>query len=130
MKTQESPTNPHAAGKAAHSPLPWRVNGNHIEARPDPENSDTYWAEVAYLDTEWFERITEANAQFIVRACNSHAALVEALEAADLRITACATAFYVDGNRKALQSALEGWKVDAQQARAAIARATGQGGAK
>lgn len=79
MKTLESNTNPHAAGKAAHSPLPWRVSGNHIEARPDPENSDTYWAEVAYLDTEWFERITEANAAFIVRACNSHTELTAML---------------------------------------------------
>ena len=123
MKTQESPTNPHAAGKAAHSPLPWRVNGNHIEARPDPENSDTYWAEVAYLDTEWFERITEANAQFIVRACNSHAALVEALR----KMMKLAADFEDAAKGDCEMPELSEADSIHDQARAAIARATGQG---
>jgi len=127
MTPTQSPTNPHAAGKAAHSPLPWSVRASRNDEGYGLLICDEDQTILAGMDT-WLgptpEAEMEANAAFIVRACNSHAALVEALEAADLRITACATAFYVDGNRKALQSALEGWKVEIKQLRAALSSAT------
>ena len=52
--------------------------------------------------------------------------LLEALKAIEGRITKAANAFYVSGKRSDLQAAFDGWKVDAQQARAAIAKAEGR----
>lgn len=66
---------------AEHSPLPWKVDMTH---RGDQIFVDADGEELGYLYTNdgadeptWLP--VEANAAFIVRACNSHAALVEAL---------------------------------------------------
>ena len=148
MKTIESPTNPHAAGKAAHTAGPWKASGFTIYATPEKrsfggpereylrpvcsmEPGETDGPE--YLDwsggAEYNERLpgdaeAHANARLIAAAPE----LLEALKAIEGRITKAANAFYVSGKRSDLQAAFDGWKVDAQQARAAIARATGQGG--
>lgn len=51
--------------------------------------------------------------------------LLESLQRVEARLTAAARAFYGDGKRSKLQSALTGWKNDAELARAAIAKAIG-----
>ena len=83
MKTLESPTNPHAAGKAAHTPTPWSVRASRNDEGYGLLICDEDQTILAGMDT-WLgptpEAEMEANAQFIVRACNSHAALVEAVE--------------------------------------------------
>ena len=119
MTPTQSPTNPHAAGKAAHTEGSWHIGlaateravygkyGEHIATLPDMLASDE----------------VTANARLIAAAPE----LLEALKAIEGRITKAANAFYVSGKRSDLQAAFDGWKVDAQQARAAIARATGQG---
>ncbi len=72
MNPTQSPTNPHAAGKAAHTEGSWHIGlaateraiygqyGEHIATLPDMLASDE----------------VTANAAFIVRACNSHEALL------------------------------------------------------
>ncbi len=73
---------PSAAGEAAHTPTPWGDNNNCQFVSPsglligDTGNGD---------QRTWAER--RANAAFIVRACNSHAALVAALEEIDRRLS-------------------------------------------
>ena len=118
MKTLESPTNPHAAGKAAHTPTPWSVRASRNDEGYGLLICDEDQTILAGMDT-WLgptpEAEMEANAAFIVRACNSHAALVEALET----LLNCP-----DLNMDSLEIETEG-AID--QARAAIARATGQG---
>lgn len=78
---------PPAAGQAAHTPTPWTIQGAEIRATGrefptiicDPfsgqwENTDGTRRRLLPID----ER--EANAAFIVRACNNHDPLVAALE--------------------------------------------------
>ena len=75
-----------------HTPTPWYTTGKPIslETHPakgmhaivgdgGPDASDRYVAFAAYDDAD-------INAAFIVRACNSHAALVDALENAAISI--------------------------------------------
>ena len=74
-----------------HTPIPWRVSGCHME-QPRSENihllvehgdestSAPLIAEV-YMDSDRLP--TEANAAFIVRAVNNHAALLKALKATE-----------------------------------------------
>lgn len=72
---------PPAAGKAAHTPTPWF---------PIPQNPrGTYWRitqepTAAPYNCDVAQGITKEDATFIVTACNSHAALVEALEKSQL----------------------------------------------
>ena len=63
----------------AHTPTPWKVikGGVIIYAQRNPGGRKTYLADVSQ-DPGINQSI--ANAAFIVRACNSHAALVAALE--------------------------------------------------
>jgi hypothetical protein len=74
MKTT---TIPPAAGEAAHSPLPWSVV-------PGPHSPRIIAADgwglgvMTHCGLKYHQE--EPNAAFIVRACNSHAALVVALE--------------------------------------------------
>ena len=83
MKTLESNTNPHAAGKAAHTPGPWSVRASRNDEGYGLLICDEDQTILARMDT-WLgptpEAEMEANAAFIVRACNSHAALVDALQ--------------------------------------------------
>lgn len=71
---------------AQHSPLPWRVDTPN-----DPDGDRVYgianrdWivADIYQCDdTPLAEDVAEANAEFIVRACNSHADLLAALKIA------------------------------------------------
>ena len=71
---------PRAAGEAAHTPTPWAIrHGSHYDYIHAPiDNGGGIGRFVAKLpDDEQGKR----DAAFIVRACNSHAALVAALEA-------------------------------------------------
>jgi hypothetical protein len=68
--------------ETAHTPLPWDFDeyedGTSIFcANPDSKNHGEW---VAHVVTELTEH-GEVNAAFIVRACNSHAELLAALEA-------------------------------------------------
>ena len=127
MKTQESPTNPHAAGKAAHTPTPWSVRAARNDEGYGLLICDEDQTILAGMDT-WLgptpEAEMEANAAFIVRACNSHAALVEALRKMMKLVADFEDAAKGDCDMPELSEA------DSihEQARAAIARATGQGG--
>ena len=90
----------------SHSPLPWRIGA---------EGSRGEW----FIDAAWpsdcvgdptiaiVDRNPEADAAFIVRACNSHAALVEALKECSFRLAAlvAASGDFSDVNAKALDAA-------------------------
>ena len=123
MNPTQSPTNPHAAGKAAHTPTPWSVRAARNDEGYGLLICDEDQTILARMDT-WLgstpEAEMEANAAFIVRACNSHAALVEALKAIREEATA-----YPEGGEDCFKYSLS---LIAEKARAAIARATGQGG--
>ena len=64
--------------KAQHTPTPWNLNGRHIDAEKGNKL-------IVSLRSE-HDAENLANAAFIVRACNSHDALVEALENAKAEI--------------------------------------------
>jgi len=64
-----------------------------------------------------------ANAKLIAAAPD----LLAAIQAVEKRLTACANAFYVSGKASALKAAFDGWKDDIAPARAAIAKALGNG---
>lgn len=75
-----------------HSPLPWRFepDGIHFKGFRDKEwhvvrCSDGRWVAIAPLDAAVVETTLDeqrANTELIVRACNSHYQLVEALDLA------------------------------------------------
>lgn len=65
----------------------------------------------------------EANAALIIRAVNSHAALVAALRATEAKLTAAARAFYEGGKPSELRAAFAGWRDVAEPARAVLANA-------
>jgi len=79
MNPTQSPTNPHAAGKAAHTPTPWSVRASRNDEGYGLLICDEDQTILAGMDT-WLgptpEAEMEANAAFIVRACNSHEALL------------------------------------------------------
>jgi hypothetical protein len=56
-----------------HTPLPWHADGRCIQAQD---------GNIGLLNLARDDRTSEANAAFIVRAVNSHQALVDALEEA------------------------------------------------
>ena len=140
MKTLESPTNPHAAGKAAHTAGPWKASGFTIYATPEKrsfggpereylrpvcsmEPGETAGPE--YLDrssgAEYNERLpgdaeSHANARLIAAAPE----LLEALQSI-LFQAGCREARDLGNLNYDRLHAVEA------QARAAIARATGQG---
>lgn len=67
-----------------HTPGPWIDDGAIINALVDPLNSDSYIAPICYLDKDWREDITSANARLIAAApalLTALAELVGALEA-------------------------------------------------
>ena len=75
-----------------HTPVPWSIK---CQEDLDPEGNGYIWAikgkrlsEEKNLNGGWKHYVqnpavanSEANAEFIIRACNSHDALLEALEA-------------------------------------------------
>lgn len=73
-------TNSPRTGNDAHTPTPWHTDGRSIVAAPTSylfptgnKIGEVYWNSVQ-------QNSPEADAAFIVRAVNSHAALVAALE--------------------------------------------------
>jgi hypothetical protein len=71
-----SPSQPHAAGQAAHTPTPWKdYRGKPISGGAEIWAKGERGTSFCVADTA---KVTDA--AFIIRACNSHAALVEALE--------------------------------------------------
>ena len=61
---------------AKHTPGPWRTNGQEI-VQPRPNNAPMSIATCSFSAEN--KPICGANAAFIVRACNSHEAMLEAL---------------------------------------------------
>ena len=54
---------------STHTPGPWQIGeGNEIEAKVDPENSDSYWAPICTIDDGWSPPLIEANACLIAAA--------------------------------------------------------------
>ena len=117
MNPTQSPTHPHAAGKAAPTDTP--VHVGQISGRLQAVYGQL-GEQVADCSGYLPHQESNANAAFIVRACNSHAALVEALKAIREEATA-----YPEGGEDCFKYSLS---LIAEKARAAIARATGQGG--
>lgn len=65
--------------KTEHTPTPWYKDGRAIVTEPRIPEIEIC---VCTADSEVNEQESQANAAFIVRACNSHALLVEALKEA------------------------------------------------
>lgn len=74
---------------AEHTPTPWTLlNDEGMIAvlagnRDDLKNEVIHWTG---FDASYFPKQAVANAAFIIRACNSHDALVEALREAELQL--------------------------------------------
>lgn len=98
---------------AKHTPGPWSVGIEGIRKM-------RYVVEGGGRDLATFD--TEADALL----CAAAPALLAALRATEARLTAAARAFYVGGKASAIQAALNGWEVDAEAARTAIAAAEGE----
>lgn len=66
-----------------HTPTPWRIEVVESSSSGDPVElivCGTDW-EIAQIELGEEDNLCRANAAFIVKACNSHDALVKALEA-------------------------------------------------
>ncbi len=66
-----------------HTKLPWRVeplnSGGLIVSTADPHNDGSN--EVCEINGHWVHKhVQEGNAEFIVKACNNHERLVDALQ--------------------------------------------------
>lgn len=69
----------HSTPEVKHTPLPWNAHSNNNDDYIDIDSSGTRITSiplVSVLDNEE----SEANAAFIVKACNSHYTLLEALK--------------------------------------------------
>ena len=64
--------------KSAHTPTPWTNNGQSIIVSSDGDICQLFYTHKDGIDDQFPN--AKANAAFIVRAVNSHEALVEALE--------------------------------------------------
>lgn len=74
----------HAGERGEHSPLPWVIAGpssnlGEAEVIKSKYRTIAWTADSADEDGEYISAEDKANAAFIVRACNVHAKLVEAL---------------------------------------------------
>lgn len=103
-----NPNNPTQSAQPAHTPLPW-----HVGMKPGPMIYGPQGEQIADL-TGALSFNAGPNAAFIVRACNSHEALVEALSA-----MYCAGFWTADS----LQSMPEHQRKAVAQARAALSAA-------
>jgi len=116
-------TGPSQALRARHTPVPWTVHPQYTDrsvfpiGTTEPDGSSIILAEVnSRGGTEENQR---ANAEFIVRACNSHADLLAALEECVTEDGAHCLAYGTDTPK--LRARLEAVN---QIARAAIAQAS------
>ena len=66
--------------ESKHTPIPWKVNT--FAGRPNSEvfSNDTLICDCRATNVEMTSEEIEANAEFIVRAVNSHQALLDALK--------------------------------------------------
>lgn len=80
-----------------HAPTPWRINGHDICSGP-------YAVAGVYGTTGADARTSEANAAFIVRACNAHEALVSALDECERILYARHADTLSPGGREALRA--------------------------
>ena len=90
-----------------HSPLPWSVDySDPLSSAIGSIESGDGWS-VATIWNDIHELPARENAEFICRACNSHAALVEALKECSFRLAAlvAASGDFSDVNAKALDAA-------------------------
>lgn len=70
---------------AGHTPLPWEAASDGCLRRATPSGMDFLRIASPWVESAWnCDETAEANAAFIVRACNSHYELLEALEKAAL----------------------------------------------
>jgi len=71
------------AEKATHTELPWEVDMNCAgELSVFPHDDATDYLKICTLSDRRSSGVTKANAEFIVKACNSHYDLLAACEAA------------------------------------------------
>lgn len=87
MKTTDTTNTPHAAGKAAIKSLSIRCQP--MEHTKDWQLINDSCRQLAAVRAQGTTQETEALSAFIVRACNSHAALVAALERAARELSDC-----------------------------------------
>ena len=82
METNTAPAQSRAQPVAAHTPLPWAVSSSTMLVAPnDPRDMPVIGNLIDLMGVSSIGiNEARANAAFIVRACNAHAALVEALE--------------------------------------------------
>jgi hypothetical protein len=105
---------------ADHTPTPWRVaNGVDIQGPPDTHALD--YTSVAGGRGRLLG-IAEANAHFIVRACNAHAGLVAALQALADKVDATSDC---DHKRQRCED-IGCIGAEVRAARAALAKARGE----
>jgi len=66
----------------AHTPLPWRIGGGALNVGRvtilGPDANESGWPCVCAVSGDPLGQLPQANAEFIVRACNSHEDLLEA----------------------------------------------------
>lgn len=109
-----------------HTPTPWFAQRQgsstvYIESRIRP---GTLQEVAACGPTEAGSEQQDANAEFIVRACNAHEQLVAALR--DLEVAANSLQYCFDRRPENFGVALTQLTADAQRARAVLAQATGE----
>lgn len=72
--------------KAAHTPTPYYVNDNGDIIANDPECVDGAKCSMCQVDVANIQSENEADAAFIVQACNAHDDLLEAAKEALVRL--------------------------------------------
>lgn len=116
-------------GKAGHTELPWRVHP-YMSLRVVDQNDIT----IAGTGTDSAIRDQwEANARFIVRACNAHTDLLAALEEAATELAEAADKFWViycntseaHPDKDFMKTMSDRSTAAAAKARAALSRAEG-----
>lgn len=108
-----------------HTPGPWTIGGSFSTENIHPALTiESPFGQVAAIVAENCDDDDQvyADARLIAAAPD----LLESLVRVEARLTAAARAFYGTGKRSALQEAFRDWKEDAELARAAIAKATGE----
>lgn len=120
----------------AHTPLPWRVcpsfpadiqaDGTEIASCFEEKHIGQTWTIEGPITVSYGEH--KANAAFIVRACNSHYQLVEALENANTLLTKAfgdIVAYWIMANKRPDPSATAGYVEAINAIDAALSQAGG-----
>lgn len=116
IKTNHNPMN------ATHTPGPWNIRTARNDEGYGLLICDEDQTILSRMDT-WLGKTPEAAMEANARLIAAAPELLAALEAVEARLTKAASAFYVSGKAKDLQAAFDGWKADAHQARAILAKA-------